>query len=304
MINRRTLLVTAGASALFAWPAQAARPVAAITVGDIKITTFSDGHLNLPANMFAPQIDAVERASALKAAGQHGATVISPLNVTLIETPDEKILIDAGSGSRFMSTAGKLVEGLEVAGVAAEAITKMVFTHAHPDHLWGTINDFDELSFPNAAYYISEAEWNFWMADDVLSKLPKNRHGFAVGAQRHLNAVKATLQTVKPGGELVAGVHLIATPGHTPGHMSIEVGTGADAVVVLGDALTHPVISFAYPTWRPESDQEPDVAVVTRQRLLAKLAADGNRIIGYHLPAPGTGRVVRKGNGFAFAKLA
>ncbi len=64
------------------------------------------------------------------------------------------------------------------------------------------------------------------------------------------------------------------------------------------------MISFQHPDWRPETDQQPDLAVKTRQRLLDKLATDGNRIIGYHLPVPGMGRVQRQGAGYMFAPLA
>ena len=56
--------------------------------------------------------------------------------------------------------------------------------------------------------------------------------------------------------------------------------------------------------WRPATDQEPATAAATRKRLLDKLATDGNRIIGYHLPVPGLGRVERKGAAYAFAPLA
>ncbi|MGI9480338.1 MAG: MBL fold metallo-hydrolase, partial [Hyphomicrobiaceae bacterium] len=153
MIDRRTVLSGSAAVAVTATlgmgGARAARR-RFIQVGDIKITPFSDGHLNLPARMLAPGVDDAARTAALKAAGQKGTTIVSPLNVTLIETPSEKILIDVGSGPRFMATAGKLTEGLEAAGVDPEKITKVIYTHAHPDHLWGTVNDFDELSFPNA----------------------------------------------------------------------------------------------------------------------------------------------------------
>jgi glyoxylase-like metal-dependent hydrolase (beta-lactamase superfamily II) len=303
MIDRRTFIAAAGAATLLGWPARADKPVP-IKIGEFKVTAFSDGHLNLPTSMLAPKIDSASRSAALKLAGQQGATYTSPLNVTLIETPADKILVDVGSGTRFMDTAGQLADSLEAAGVDAEKITKVIYTHAHPDHLWGTINDFDELSFPNASYHISEAEWNFWMAKDVLTKLPKERHGFAVGAQRNLKAIKAQLKTIKPDRELVAGINVISTPGHTLGHVSIEVGSGKDAVVILGDALLHPVISFQHPEWRPASDQEPDQAIATRKRLLDKLATDGNRIIGYHLPVPGTGRVVRKDSGFMFTSLS
>ena len=73
------------------------------------------------------------------------------------------MLIDAGSGPNFQPTAGKLLENLEAAGIAPESITKVVFTHAHADHLWGAIDDFgDGDRFPNASYVISAPEWDFW----------------------------------------------------------------------------------------------------------------------------------------------
>jgi len=304
----------AGTAWAFAQPALAQRQITiqsgahkmqiTIQSGAHKITSLSDGHLILPEAMFAPKIDTASRAAAFKAAGQSGARIKSPLNVTLIEVGAEKILIDVGSGSRFMDSAGRLGDALEAAGVDPEAITMVVYTHAHPDHIWGTINDFDELSFPNAKYFISENEWNYWMSNNVLATLPAERHGFAIGAQRNLKMIKPKLTTIKPGQEIVAGLNVLDSAGHTPGHISIEVGDGKDRVVVLGDALTHPVISFQHPNWRPAVDQQPNKAVATRKRLLDKLASDGNRIIGYHLPAPGAGRVERKGTGYAFAPLA
>ena len=307
-ISRRDVigLVPGGAAALaFGGEAWARASIkATIKSGDVKVTALSDGHLVLPATMFAPQIKADVRQAALAKAGQTGAEIKSPLNVTLVEAGVNKVLIDVGSGGRFMDTAGKLADSLSAVGVEPDAITHVVYTHAHPDHLWGTLDDFDEVSFPSAQFYISEQEWNFWMAKDVLSKLPKERHGFAVGAQRNLNAVKDKLTTIKPGSELLSGIQVIDTGGHTPGHISLEIGRGNDRVVVLGDALTHPVISFQHPDWRPATDQLPERAVATRKKLLGKLASDGSRIIGYHLTAPGTGRVVRKGNGHAFEPLA
>lgn len=306
MLDRRTVVAGIGATAAgLTLPSLAvAKKAAPIAVGDFKITTFSDGHLNLPADMFAPKADAAARAAALKAAGQSGSTIRSPLNVTMIESEKAKILVDVGSGSRFMNTAGKLLETLENAGVDPEAVTHVVYTHAHPDHIWGTVNDFDELSFPNAKHFIGEAEWNFWMSKDVLSQLPQERHGFAVGAQRNLKAAKEQLTTFKPGQELLTGINIIDTSGHTPGHVSLELGAGKDSVVILGDALSHPVISFEHPDWQPAVDQDPDKAVATRKKLLDKLATDGSRLIGYHLPEPGMGRVERKGSGFAFSPLA
>ncbi|MGI9422115.1 MAG: MBL fold metallo-hydrolase, partial [Hyphomicrobiaceae bacterium] len=159
---------------------------------------------------------------------------------------------------------------------------------------------FDEISFPNAKYMISEREWNFWMSADILKSLPKERHGFAVGAQRNLKAIRERLSTIKAGQEVLSGISAIDTSGHTPGHISLEVGRGTDKLVILGDALTHPVISFQHPDWQPASDQIPDQAVATRKVLLDKIASERSRIVGYHLPTPGLGRVRRKGAAYEY----
>lgn len=305
--DRRCFLALASAAGLSSMLPAAYRANAKaqtmIKAGGFEISTYSDGFLTLPPDMFATNVDTAQRTKALQSAGQIGTTVKSPINVTLVRNGKNLIMIDAGSGSRFMSTAGRLAAELEGAGIDPKAVTHVVYTHAHPDHIWGTTDDFDELSFPNAIPYISEAEWAFWTAEDAINRVPKDRQSFVVGAQRNFEAIKDRIKLMKPGQDVVTGVHILATFGHTPGHVSIEVGTGNDRVVVLGDALTHPVISFEHPEWHPANDQLPDQAVATRKRLLAKLAADRTRIIGYHLPPPGLGYVEKKANTYRFVSV-
>lgn len=69
--------------------------------------------------------------------------------------------------------------------------------------------------------------------------------------------------------------------------------------MVLGDALTHPQISFAHPDWQPASDQDAELAAATRRRLLDELGRTGMQVIGYHLPGA-TGRVERQGTAYRF----
>lgn len=308
-IDRRHLMTLTGAAGMAAllpgvtlpMTAAIAKPQATLKAGAFEVMSFSDGYLSLNARMAAPNADPEKYKAAQAAAGNAGDVVRSPLNVSLIKSGKELILIDVGSGDRFMSSAGKLGAALEAAGIDRERITRVVYTHAHPDHLWGSVNEFDELTFPQASYYISETEWNFWTDKDAINKVAKDRQFFVVGAQRNLTAVKGRIKTVKPGDEIISGITLRDTKGHTPGHVSVEVGSGNDRILILGDALTHPIISFQYPEWQPTSDQIPDVAAATRKKLLASLAADKTRIIGYHLPGGGVGRVEAKDGTFRFA---
>jgi glyoxylase-like metal-dependent hydrolase (beta-lactamase superfamily II) len=148
---------------------------------------------------------------------------------------------------------------------------------------------------------ISAAEWNFWTAGDVALRLPEDRQNFAPGAKRNLERIKDKLTTIDPGADIASGIRAIDTSGHTAGHICIEVVAGNEVVLVLADALTHPSISFAHPEWRPAADHyDADRAVATRKNLLARLAADRSRVVGFHLPFPGVGTVEPYGSAYRF----
>src|SRR5262249_37440644 len=146
-IDRRALL-TATAATLVArgLPAFAAPAPTSFRHGDFEVTVVSDGHLVLPVGFLAPEAPPDEWAKVLQAAGIAGQHQYdSPTNVTLIRTPKDLILVDMGSGDRFMPTAGKLWANLKSAGIDKGRITKVIYTHGHPDHLWGTVDELDDL---------------------------------------------------------------------------------------------------------------------------------------------------------------
>jgi glyoxylase-like metal-dependent hydrolase (beta-lactamase superfamily II) len=302
-IDRREFLVTAGAGlagvALAPPLAWAAAPPRRLTVGAFEVMVVSDGHLVLPTSFLATGAPAKEFGAALAAAGQGGEQYHAPTNCTLIRTGGELILVDSGSGPHFMPSAGKLADNLAAAGIDRAQITMVVYTHGHPDHLWGVVDEFDEPNFPNASYVVATREWDFWHGVDALTGLPAERAGFVTGARRSYGHVEDKMRTVKAGDEIVSGLRIIDTPGHTQGHVSLELA-GGDGLIVLGDALTHPVISFQYPDWRPVSDHVPEQAAATRRRLLDRLAGEKTRIIGFHLPYPGIGRVERKDGAYRY----
>ena len=66
-----------------------------------------------------------------------------------------------GSGDRFMPSAGKLWDNLKAAGIDKGKITKVIFTHGHPDHLWGAVDELDDLVTPDASFYVGERGMGF-----------------------------------------------------------------------------------------------------------------------------------------------
>jgi glyoxylase-like metal-dependent hydrolase (beta-lactamase superfamily II) len=304
--SRRDLLRAAGAAVLStasvpARPALAA-PVHRLPVGTFALTVVSDGHLVLPTSFLAPDVPAVDRDAILAESGETGAEFNAPTNCTLIHAGAELILVDAGSGPHFMPSAGKLADNLAAAGIDRDAVTTVVYTHGHPDHLWGVVDDFDDPVFPKARYVVAAAEWDFWHGANALSGLPPERAGFVTGARRSFAHIKDKVRMVKPGDDVVSGIRVLATPGHTQGHISLEVA-GGDGLVIGGDALTHALISFRHPEWRPQSDHVPDLAASTRARLLDRLATDRTKLIGFHLPWPGVGYVERKDRAYGFVAV-
>src|SRR5690242_1499342 len=110
-ISRRHLIAAAAAGlASRVLPVRAA-PYS-IQHGRFEVTVVSDGHLVLPTSFLAPEAPAAERDAILKEAGESGQQFNSPTNVTLIRTGEDLILVDMGSGDRFMPTAGKLWDNL------------------------------------------------------------------------------------------------------------------------------------------------------------------------------------------------
>jgi len=272
-----------------------------LSVGRATLSVISDGHLVLPTNFLQPpNVSTEEFQIWLKTQSIVTERIQSACNITLWRHGDALVLFDVGAGGAFMDSAGQLLDGLEAAGVAAEDITDVVITHAHPDHLWGLVDDFDELVFPEANYHMHESEWDFWWADDTVDKMPEARKVFAVGAKNRFNYLADRIQLFSNGDEPVSGVEAVLTAGHTPGHTSFALHSEGNSAMVIGDALTHPVLAFEKTSWLNASDHDPLLAAESRKGLLDRLATDKTPIIGYHLPYPGLGQVQRDVSAYRF----
>jgi glyoxylase-like metal-dependent hydrolase (beta-lactamase superfamily II) len=286
-----------------AWPTgrAAAAPEVPLRIGEAIVETASDGALSSSLAFMLPDAPRAEVEAVFRAEGQPAEASPIPTNVSLVRVGREVILIDAGSGSSFQPTAGRLTEALEAAGLMREAVTQVVFTHAHPDHLWGAVDDFDDSErFPNARYVVPAAEWDFWTRDDVETLVPDWLKGFAVGSRRILKRLDAKLERHKPGEAIAPGLTYVTTPGHTPGHASVLVEAGREQILIGGDALSHSVISFRRPAWAFGSDLDRDLAIRTRLALLDRLASERITLVGFHLPGSGIGRVERFRDAYRF----
>jgi len=270
--------------------------------GDLEAIVVSDGHFILPTPfLVAPDAPAAERQVALQAAGQSEDQFRLVSNVVVIRRHSELILIDAGAGPRHQPTSGKLAENLKAAGIQPADVTTVVLTHGHPDHMWGILDAGDNPVYPKASYVVSASEWDLWADPNVLQRLPAAlpRERIISGAKDRFARIRDKVRMVRDGDEITSRMRVIETPGHTQGHISVELA-GGDGLVISGDALTNAVISFRHPSWRVPVDHEADRGIATRLRLLDQLATDKQRLVGAHLPFPGIGFVERNNGAYRF----
>ena len=302
MISRRTFLAAASATALMPVAPRRLWAGSTLSLGGVQIDTLSDGMLTLPGDFILGGMPQDEMKAIVAKYGLRTDQLTPPCNVTLLRDGTNTVLFDVGSGPDFMPTAGKLLEAFEALGLTPDDVTHVLFTHAHPDHLWGLLDEFDEPLFANAEYMIGAAEFDYWMNPDTVTTIGEARTTFAVGAQRRLAVIADTVRKVADGEEVLPGIAARLTPGHTPGHMAWDIAAGSDRVMVLGDAIGNHHVAFERPEWPSGSDQDAAMAADTRVRLLDQIATDKALLIGYHLPGGGIGRAERDGSTYRFVE--
>lgn len=271
--------------------------------GEFEVTILSDGFITVPIDIVSPEGTDGERAEILRRTGDPAAGLVeSKTNHPLIRRGEHLIIVDVGSGDKYQPSDGRLSGHLAAAGIDARSITKVVFTHAHPDHVWGTLAEDGRLRFPSATYYIGAAEWNFWMDPDYINNMPSALHEFARGAQRDLTAIKDRVVMLRAGDDVVTGLRVLDTAGHTPGHISLEMA-GGDGLIISADAATNEIASFRHPRAPFGYDTIPELAIRNRASLMDRAATDRMKLLGYHWTYPGVGFAEREGGGYRYAPV-
>ena len=292
-LTRRAFGLSAAASLV------AGKSLAQISAGTGTLTTVSDGHLVLPAGFYLDPLPQDGLEPLREQLGLTGDTLQSPCNLALYRDADRTVLFDAGSGPNFMPSAGEILDNLEAAGVVPDDVTDVVFTHAHPDHIWGVLDDFDDPLFPSATHHIGQHEADYWLNPATVETIGETRAAFAVGAKTRLEAIADTLSTFRDGDTVVPGITARATYGHTPGHMAFMV---ADDALIVGDAIGNGHLALAKPEWPSGADQDFEMGIATRTALLAELADTSMRMVGFHLPSGGMGRIERTADAYQFVE--
>src|SRR5215213_1404509 len=273
-------------------------------VGQFECVSVSDGALNYPPESLFPNVPLERVQEALRQLDLPTSQVMTPYTCLYIDTGQHRVLVDTGAGDlgshaaqvfpgldHSTSVTGLLLENLRASGVEPSEIDTVIITHAHPDHVGGTLNDKRVLVFSNAHYLISGEEWAFWNSDDATTKAPP----FMVdAARRNLEPLKDRLTLVEDASEAVPGVRAIATPGHTPEHIALSVASDGERLLHISDAVLYP-LHLEHPEWTPVFDMLPEQASASKRRIFDLAAEEDALVFAHHLPPfPSVGHV-RKG---------
>ena len=268
-----------------------------LKIGGLDAVALFDGGVTPPSDQSPFGVDEPPGAvaAALDAALLPKDRVQVPVNALLVRAGAELVLIDSGCGPHMGAAGGKMFAALSSIGVKPEHVTGVVLTHAHRDNFGGLLDAEKRPAFPQAKLFVGKKEHDFWMSSSPdlsgMAVPPESMKEFVTGAQTALGAYKDRIQLVAGKDRILESFELLDTPGHTPGHLAVVIGSGKDALLHFADVAGHHAISFAHPGWRFAFDADPALAVETRRKLFDRAAAERLRLFGAHMPFPGLGRV-------------
>jgi len=249
----------------------------------------------------------------------HDHRLLQALNCLLVETPAGRVLIETGIGERVNDKVREMrdyegmpiVPALTAAGFSPGTVDVVAMSHLHFDHAGGLLRADGSKAFPRARIIAQRAEWE--VAFDENSRI------VASYDQLELRLVRewGEASWVDGEAELIPGVSVIRTGGHSSGHQAIVV-RGATRAIVGGHTLrggTLPrsasgTVAFfgdlgmrpwsANPRWVTAFDDFPLASVEVKGELFARAAKDAWTIVLSHEPRTPVGRLVADRDRFRF----
>ncbi|MEU6962865.1 MBL fold metallo-hydrolase [Streptomyces chrestomyceticus] len=230
-------------------------------------------------------------------------TLRAAVHTFALEVGGLRVLVDTGIGNgktranpAWHQLDTPYLDRLAAAGFPPEQIDYVLLTHLHADHVgWNTRLAPDgswRPTFPRARYLTSRAEYAYWSGVEMEESRRQMFRDSVEPVREH--GLLDLVDVAAPGVEILPGVTLVPTPGHTPGQSAVALRSKGQSAVITGDCVHHPV-QLAHPQLCSSVDIDPEEAVRTRRWLFDEVARSGALMLGSHFAAPTGGRVRREG---------
>lgn len=270
-----------------------------IMIGGFEITSIYDGFVDIDRNLLGGKsVDEINEVLDLNFVPPH--RIATPNNNFIIDDGETITLVDAGTGSFFGASMGRNIGNLRAAGFDLPAISTILLTHAHPDHISGLVKG-GKKTFPNATIYIAKMEYDYWADPAMLEAASEEMRPVFAEVQKAVKPYRESDQLVcYEYGEILPDIIARPLHGHSPGHSGYEFKTADGSVLFWGDIVHNHVLQFSDPSVYIELDQDIAAAQETRVRIISEAADRKLWIGGAHLPFPAVGKVARTGSGFSW----
>jgi glyoxylase-like metal-dependent hydrolase (beta-lactamase superfamily II) len=225
-----------------------------------------------------------------------------PFVPALVNTGKQLVLFDTGNGTLAKDNEalkgrvpdGNLLKRLAEAGYKPEDVDVVALTHCHPDHIGGLMSA-GKVVFPNARYIVAAAEFDYWKKGENISDARKP-------TKMQFDKLMAPLADkttfIKPGDEIVPGVRAVDASGHSAGLTAFHIESEGKSVLLWADTCLHYVCAVQHPEWTIGFDDDQQKAVATRKRILAMAAAEKMMVVGFHMPFPSIGWIIKTPMGY------
>jgi len=172
--------------------------------------------------------------------------VMLPTMAFLAQREKEFVLVDTGMAwterasqyhhpGSYQPEGAAIHERLASLGIRCEDVGLVIFTHMHWDHI------FYMEKFVNARFIAHRKEYEF-----ALNPIPvyyKSYEHPVLGIRRPFEGIKIDL--VDGEEEIAKGIRVFPSPGHSPGHQSVEIDTVEGPYICCGDSI------FIYDNLKP-----------------------------------------------------
>jgi glyoxylase-like metal-dependent hydrolase (beta-lactamase superfamily II) len=283
--------------------------IAKFQIGDFQARLLRDMMFSYKGHDYFINADPAQAEKELIKFGQTMDKIPSPFISLLLIRGNQKILIDTGVGFKKdpMDFKGVQVEFkgisrslLEESDTKPEEISNLILTHFHPDHIGGVCDEHLNPIYPNAKYILHQAEYDYWYGQKADLENPL----FKLFIQQNIDPIRHLdmLLINQNHQEIVAGLHAIKIPGHTPGQIALRVESNGEKLLYISDAWLHP-LHIKHLDWQTSYDLDHELAKKSRIKMLELAYQESMLIQSFHFDFPGLGHIDKTSSGWHWESI-
>jgi len=282
-----------------------------LTIGDARLTMLNGGNFRLDGGAMHGVVPKTLWSKLVSCDALNRCEYAT--RCLLIEVAGKRVLVETGNGDKFSPKLKEIYgidhdrsigDALREVGLSPDDIDFVIMSHLHFDHSGGATRFSTSGKglapvFGRARHVVQRREW-----EDATHPHERNRASYL---QENIGPLgeSGLLQLVDGETEIVPGVRVIPTPGHTAGHQSVLIGAwdpGAPKALFLGDVV--PTAVHVKLPWVMSYDLDPARTVETKSALFKRAVMEDWLLVWGHDKDHAGGRLgVDKEGAFVIREL-